>query len=662
MRGLTRSEYQARKFGEELGASIRSASFIAAGALAGIGVAAKSAFDIIKSQADAIDAFNDLADATGASVENVSALDRVARQTGATFETAQSVLLKFNQALANAKPDNDAGRLLKAMNLDIAQLKYLDPAEALRQTAVAFAGFENKGNKARAMQELFGKSVKDAAPFLTDLAEQTKLVGTTSTATAQQAEVFNKQLFELEANAQDAARAIATDLIPALSKALQNFNDLRKQGSMGLIIKDAAKDVFGLGKLTGDNAADIQKFMAMRERLQKDLNSAQSDGRGAHVKTLKGEIDEVNQYLDIVRTKQRNEVLSMFNGEDYVDAISRRTAKAPAIGDYSKPVKAAKAVKDPYAEASRYVESLQKQSEQTQQLTVQEQVLRDLQMNRFGLVTSKQKEVMLAIAGEIDQAKALIEQRRLDTKAQEDQVTAQKALRDEGIRLYEEVRTPLEQFNAAQDRLNVLLEAGAIDFVTAARAGELYLKALQDAGKKISEVDQFSKKLAENIQDSLGSGLADILNGNFKNIGDGFVQMINRMVAEALAADLARKLFGGNVSGGSGGGLLGSILGSGGGSGIGDFFSSLFGFAAGGNVAPGQLVRVNEQGPEMLDYQGKQYLMNGNSNARITPNGGGGGGLSQTVNFYNNGPIDKRTQTQIAAAALQGAQRGRRNL
>lgn len=651
-RGLTRAEHQARKFGEEMGNQIRSGALIASGALSGLSLAAKSAFDFIKNQADSIDAFNDLADATGASIESISALDRVARETGSSFESASGILVKFNQALSNAKPDNDAGRLLKALNLDISELKSLDPAEALRRTAVSFQGFTQDGNTARAMQELFGKSVREAAPFLKDLAEKNQLVGTTSTAAAQQAETFNKQLFALQANATDASRAIASDLLPALSRAIANFTELKKQGNLGLIVKDAAKDVFGFGKLTGDNGADIKRFMKERD----DIRAAMEKETRPLVRAndpRKAQIDELTRYLEIARTKQANDIAALYSGQDFSDAISRKLSKTATLKVPESATggggtgRSAAAIKDPYAEAARYIETLQKQFEATQQLTVQEQVLRDLQLGRLGAVTSAQKNDLLGIAGQIDAAKALTEQRRVDTKALEDQAAAQKALQDEGVRLYEEMRTPLEQFNAAQDKLNVLLEAGAIDFVTAARAGEAYTKRLQDATRVVSEMDEFAKNAAQSIQQTLGSGLANILDGNFKNIGQSFTQMLNRIVADALAADIARKLFGAAAKGGEGSGLFGAAL---------DWFGGAMGYggkrASGGNVSAGKFFEVNERGPELLDVGGRKLLMMGNQSGRITPNHQLGNDYSRMpapiINVAVEGHVDRRTRLQIA--------------
>ena len=89
---------------------------------------------------------------------------------------------------------------------------------------------------------------------------------------------------------------------------------------------------------------------------------------------------------------------------------------------------------------------------------------------------------------------------------------------------------------------------------------------------------------------------------------------------------------------------------------VGGFISSLFGFAGGGIAEPGSMHRVNENGPEMLDYQGRQYLMMGSRAGVITPNAGGSS-VAQTINFHVQGAVDSRTQSQIASTVYRATQR-----
>lgn len=188
-----------------------------------------SVVSFIKSNAEAIDALNDVADATGSTIENISALEQVALRTGGSIETVQTTLIKFNAALKEAKPDSPIALALKAIGLNAGELRKMDPADALRAVAKALAGYADDGNKARLEQELLGKSMRELAPFLKDLAEKGDLQAKITTKQAEEAEKFNQQLDLLKTNSVNYARSITSEIIPALSKWIE---DTEKAGGV----------------------------------------------------------------------------------------------------------------------------------------------------------------------------------------------------------------------------------------------------------------------------------------------------------------------------------------------------------------------------------------------------------------------------------------------
>lgn len=230
---MNRSAKLAEKRAKEIDAAVTKAGAAIGLALSAAGVAALA---MARNVIDGLDALNDVKDATGASIANISALEDVALRTGTTLENVSAILVKFNSVLKEADGKNGVSQALKAIGLDADELKKIDPAEALRQTAVALSGFADNGNKARLIQELFGKSVKDAAPFLNDLAEKSELVGKVSEESASRAEAFNKQIAAFEKNSLDAKRALLDNLLPAINAVLGALN---KGGVM------AALDEFG---------------------------------------------------------------------------------------------------------------------------------------------------------------------------------------------------------------------------------------------------------------------------------------------------------------------------------------------------------------------------------------------------------------------------------
>lgn len=79
----------------------------------------------------------------------------------------------------------------------------------------------------------------------------------------------------------------------------------------------------------------------------------------------------------------------------------------------------------------------------------------------------------------------------------------------------------------------------------------------------------------------------------------------------------------------------------------------------GGPVSANSMYRVNEKRSELLQVAGKQYLMTGSQGGTVLPNAQGGQSqpIHQTINFHSEGPVDRRTQSQLAAAAFNGSRR-----
>ena len=151
---------------------ISSIGGLVAGGLAVVGLSVAGLFDKFKSALDGLDRLNDLKDATGASIENLSALEDVAARTGTSMDTVSTAVIKLNKALSDAKPGSEMSKAFDAIGLSAEKLKTLDPAEALLQTGVALSKFADDGDKARLVQIILGKSLKEVAPLLKDLAKK----------------------------------------------------------------------------------------------------------------------------------------------------------------------------------------------------------------------------------------------------------------------------------------------------------------------------------------------------------------------------------------------------------------------------------------------------------------------------------------------------------
>lgn len=536
-----------------------------AGLLAGISVGALATFT--KNIINSVDALNDVADATGASVENISALEGIAKRTGANFDTVSSALIKFNGVLSDAKPDQGAGAVLKALNVDIQALKRLDPAEALLQVAKATETLGSEQDKARVYQELFGKSTKEVAAFMKDLSEQRRLEATATTEQAKAAEQFNKEIFKLQANASEAARVLTMGLVPAINKLVDNMR-LAAAYSNGF-----------LSFLTLPGAANatekIKEYQARLDGLLEDrkrYERAGSDTSGLD-QAIATAARSVNYLKAVANAEQLSRIT--FNDADQSEAETYRLGIKRRLNVPSKPDGGSgggsATPKDPYADAKRYLDSLQGQLQSAKALTATEKLLDDIRRGSLGKFTPELEKQLRATAAQVDATKALADaekERAQNQKGLDDLVA------DIGRRDQERLRVLLGDTQSAKiqrqvDDLDLLEQAyknGAMGIVGSAEAlrmlkeaSDQVLTPVSKAGEAMDAMAQSALQAAERIQGALGDELANILSGEFDNIGDSFSKLIQRMVAEAAAAKIMDSLFGtvdASTKQRSGGGLL----------------------------------------------------------------------------------------------------------
>ena len=122
----------------------------------------------VRSTIDGIDALNDLKRRHRREHREPFGARGRCRAHRNQLRQRRPALTKFNAVLNEAKPNSEQERVLKAIGLSAQELRKIDPAEALQQVAQALGRYADDGNKARIVQELFGKGVREVAPFLKD--------------------------------------------------------------------------------------------------------------------------------------------------------------------------------------------------------------------------------------------------------------------------------------------------------------------------------------------------------------------------------------------------------------------------------------------------------------------------------------------------------------
>jgi hypothetical protein len=440
--------------------------------------------EFILSNAKAVDSLNDIADATGATVENISALQDVATRTGTPIAAVEQALVRLNKALGDAKPGSDAEKALQAIGLSSKELKQLDPAEALRQTAVALSKFADDGSKARVVQELFGKSLKEVAPLLKDLASQGSLVASVTKEQAEQAERFVHALGQFETQTARARQALVVNILPTLAEMVKNLNDAtRSWAALQLQMQRGNPLTSFFGGPPKDVDEGLAKYRAKLVEIQQtiaNIESGKESGRSLYgtdrMPALQKEAAEAKRLIQLYMALQTFAPGEKAGGPDRPNA-------GASIGDpFGGPTDAERkaAIRARQAEA----EFLAKQFAEDQ----------------------------------IEQARITSE--AWDAVNKERNKGLQATLDGEKLML----KQWLDEIDAEQER--------------AIEQGKAFLSA------KTDEVSDFTKKARENLQGGVADSLFAGLEGRFDDIDDLWRNLLRKMVAEAAAAQLNEALFG----------------------------------------------------------------------------------------------------------------------
>lgn len=212
------------------------------------------------------------------------------------------------------------------------------------------------------------------------------------------------------------------------------------------------------------------------------------------------------------------------------------------------------------------------------------------------------------------------------------------AMAAEAARIFEQTRTPLEQYQAQIARLNELLAAGAINQDTYNRA----VAQAQDAFSQAESAGKTAETTFAQIGQSIGQTFANAFQGlidRSKKAKDVLADLLKQLASMAMNSAF-QALFGGM----GGGGLFGGL------------FKGLFGFARGGSILPG--------GAGGIDSQLVAFRKSPNERVDITKPGQtlkGGQAVDVRVSVDKNGNLQAfvertagRVSTQVVKAAAPG--------
>jgi hypothetical protein len=581
-----------------------------------------------------LDAFNDLSDATGASVENISALEDVALRTGTSFDTMASALVKFNKELSLASdPKSDAAAVFKALGLSVKELKELDPAVALQQTAAALGEFAADGDKARAVQVLFGKSVQEAAPFLKDLAEAGALQAKVSAAQAQAAETLSNTLAGLKKSGLDTSRAIAGPLVDSLNDFFKAMSDLGGEGGTGtgtfigkvlvlplqmvvLVASDVAFTLRGVGREIGGIAAQAAALLrgswagavAIRSEM---LADAESDRK--RLDEFQARVAGTTSLAEDAQRKLEDRGFNPGGGKPKLAIPIATPGKVDT-----------KAFEDYQQSLTKTVAGLVEKSDVVRLAEVNAQLTRLQELAAAGLdpkIVEQVQRMLSPALGPNAGPQISDDMKRVnELLSQTDSAKLKKAGEDAAL-----LRAELGKITAGTPRWYELTDA----LMTV----ETSIDEMVGSMPKITDaLGDLTKQTKATLEGAIGNTLSLAMRGEFSSIGEMWRSLLIEMASRAIAADLTKALFGNAETSGLIIKALGWLL-----SAKGNAFDSsgVIPFATGGIVTKatpfafgsGSLGIMGEAGPEAI-----LPLRRGKGGAMGVASSGGGVTIQQTIN------------------------------
>jgi lambda family phage tail tape measure protein len=215
-------------------------------AIGAAAIAAYGAFDhLVKGAGD----FQDMSEKTGDSAENIASLAVAAGTAGIEMSAVADLAIKLSKNLVGVDDDSAAaGMAVKALGLNLADLKKMAAADRLEAVAKALNGFADGAVKGDVAIALLGKAGAEALPFLKELGQEGgRQLILTDKQIALADDYADKQA-KMRTQVSLYAQSIATELLPSLT-------DLT-----GATV-EFAKQITGVGK----SATDLKNITSIAE-------------------------------------------------------------------------------------------------------------------------------------------------------------------------------------------------------------------------------------------------------------------------------------------------------------------------------------------------------------------------------------------------------------
>jgi len=629
----------------EAGATKLSGLLSTLGVGAGLSVVGLAAF--AKSGIDAADGLNDMSQRLGVSVKDLASFKLAAEQSGTNLDSVGKGIQKLTLSIGQA----EQGLSTQAKALKTLGITSRDSKEAFFQLADAVARSNDPIKTNAALNDVLGKRYAELLPLLSqggdalrESARQSETFAEAMSRLAPNADKFNDSLATLKINAAGAAASGLIPLVDAINRVVERFETISK-------LKSATLGEILTGQFSADLPASIARVNREIATTQKELSLIPKGGFDPFGD--RAALDEKLSRLQKLKAEYR--AISM---QGALVLAEQQYKKTPAGSDNSIKLPASMTTKaDPLAGllGSTDIGRL-REFDKTVALINQRFNYGKKDTELYTQVMTKLVETTFA-----NNFKQFAEDQKFMTMVMQDGKDTIKETNQAMQDWKDTVAGTQQDLIDMIDPVNVLVRKlteldkfdGFIDpdVLTAARlAINAQIDDLGKAKEKISELDTFAKTAAENIQNSFADFLFDPFDKGLKGMAQSFGQTIQHMIANAVAADLAKNLFGGLADNGatSGSGWAGSAL---------NWIGDLLKFDGGGYTGDGARAGgIDGKGGFLAVMHPRETVVD------HTRGQSAGGGHTVIVNVYgsNNAPDVRRAAGQgarEALALLEGARR-----
>lgn len=366
----------------------------ALGVVAGAGALVNIYHDTLKATA----ALDDMAEATGATVETLSAIQRVARVGGQDFDGLTGQIGKMVKGLKQGGEEGTkAGAAFEYLGIKTKDAKgiFRDTGQIVIELAEKLSKYEDGGNKVALVQDALGKGAERYLPLLKDIAEKTDLHATVTARQAAEAEQAEKNMRRLQLVMEDSRRELAIQLTPAIIEFTEKLLAATK-ASGGLIS--------GLATMNRAQTGDIP---ARLKEINQELDNPSFLDRAKNLytgglsgKLRQGQLIQEREYLERL---QANRMAELGRGleEDASGNVQPASAK-PRLA-YQSPKKESEKL-SPYDRAELEMRQAIAKAQFGDSETYTTQLA--IQAGKYGELNEAQKSRLIQLAAERDLQKA----------------------------------------------------------------------------------------------------------------------------------------------------------------------------------------------------------------------------------------------------------------